>query len=36
MPELPAAKKVRLVEQFGVSAYQAGVLAVGCRARRLF
>ncbi len=27
MPELPAAKKVRLVEKFGVSAYQAGVLA---------
>jgi aspartyl-tRNA(Asn)/glutamyl-tRNA(Gln) amidotransferase subunit B len=27
MPELPAAKKSRLVEKFGVSAYQAGVLA---------
>jgi aspartyl-tRNA(Asn)/glutamyl-tRNA(Gln) amidotransferase subunit B len=27
MPELPAAKKVRLVRDFGVSAYQAGVLA---------
>ena len=27
MPELPKAKKVRLVEKFGVSAYQAGVLA---------
>jgi aspartyl-tRNA(Asn)/glutamyl-tRNA(Gln) amidotransferase subunit B len=27
MPELPAAKKVRLSETFGVSAYQAGVLA---------
>ena len=27
MPELPSAKKVRLTEQYGVSAYQAGVLA---------
>ena len=27
MPELPAAKKARLMETFGVSAYQAGVLA---------
>ena len=27
MPELPSAKKVRLTEKFGVSAYQAGVLA---------
>jgi len=27
MPELPQAKKARLAEQFGVSAYQAGVLA---------
>jgi aspartyl-tRNA(Asn)/glutamyl-tRNA(Gln) amidotransferase subunit B len=27
MPELPKAKKVRLVDQYGVSAYQAGVLA---------
>ena len=27
MPELPSAKKVRLVRDFGVSAYQAGVLA---------
>jgi aspartyl-tRNA(Asn)/glutamyl-tRNA(Gln) amidotransferase subunit B len=27
MPELPAAKKLRLVNDFGVSAYQAGVLA---------
>jgi aspartyl-tRNA(Asn)/glutamyl-tRNA(Gln) amidotransferase subunit B len=27
MPELPAAKKLRLVRDFGVSAYQAGVLA---------
>jgi aspartyl-tRNA(Asn)/glutamyl-tRNA(Gln) amidotransferase subunit B len=27
MPELPAAKKVRLVETFGISTYQAGVLA---------
>jgi aspartyl-tRNA(Asn)/glutamyl-tRNA(Gln) amidotransferase subunit B len=27
MPELPKAKKMRLVDQFGVSAYQAGVLA---------
>lgn len=27
MPELPKAKKVRLVREFGVSAYQAGVLA---------
>jgi aspartyl-tRNA(Asn)/glutamyl-tRNA(Gln) amidotransferase subunit B len=27
MPELPSAKKVRLVKDFGVSAYQAGVLA---------
>jgi aspartyl-tRNA(Asn)/glutamyl-tRNA(Gln) amidotransferase subunit B len=27
MPELPKAKKMRLVGQFGVSAYQAGVLA---------
>ena len=27
MPELPKAKKVRLVDTYGVSAYQAGVLA---------
>jgi len=27
LPELPAAKKLRLAEQFGVSVYQAGVLA---------
>ncbi len=27
MPELPKAKKVRLAQQYGVSAYQAGVLA---------
>jgi aspartyl-tRNA(Asn)/glutamyl-tRNA(Gln) amidotransferase subunit B len=27
MPELPSAKKVRLTETFGVSVYQAGVLA---------
>jgi len=27
MPELPKAKKVRLVDKFGVSAYQAGVLS---------
>jgi aspartyl-tRNA(Asn)/glutamyl-tRNA(Gln) amidotransferase subunit B len=27
MPELPQVKKLRLVEKFGVSAYQAGVLA---------
>ena len=27
MPELPKAKKLRLVEQYGVTAYQAGVLA---------
>src|SRR5450755_3227274 len=27
MPELPKAKKVRLIDRFGVSAYQAGVLA---------
>src|ERR1700744_5162542 len=27
MPELPKAKKVRLVDKYGVSAYQAGVLA---------
>lgn len=27
MPELPSAKKVRLARDFGVSAYQAGVLA---------
>ncbi len=27
MPELPKAKKLRLVDKFGVSAYQAGVLA---------
>jgi aspartyl-tRNA(Asn)/glutamyl-tRNA(Gln) amidotransferase subunit B len=27
MPELPSAKKLRLAEKFGVSAYQAGVLA---------
>ena len=36
LPELPQAKKVRLAEQFGVSAYQAGVLAVRRRARQLF
>jgi aspartyl-tRNA(Asn)/glutamyl-tRNA(Gln) amidotransferase subunit B len=27
LPELPSAKKLRLAEQFGVSVYQAGVLA---------
>ena len=27
MPELPKAKKLRLVDTYGVSAYQAGVLA---------
>ena len=27
MPELPAAKKMRLVQAYGISAYQAGVLA---------
>jgi len=27
LPELPAAKKLRLAEQYGVSVYQAGVLA---------
>ena len=27
MPELPAAKKLRLVQTYGISAYQAGVLA---------
>jgi aspartyl-tRNA(Asn)/glutamyl-tRNA(Gln) amidotransferase subunit B len=27
MPELPKAKKIRLIDKFGVSSYQAGVLA---------
>jgi len=27
MPELPKAKKIRLIDKYGVSAYQAGVLA---------
>ena len=31
MPELPKAKKLRLIETYGVSAYQAGVLAADAK-----
>ena len=36
MPELPKAKKVRLVDKYGVSAYQAGVLAADAKLANYF
>jgi aspartyl-tRNA(Asn)/glutamyl-tRNA(Gln) amidotransferase subunit B len=36
MPELPKSKKVRLVEVYGVSAYQAGVLAADAQLANYF